>query len=96
MAAQLAGLVPHPPTDRRVGRRNGVDDRSNGDRRREVDLDGGGAAGVGAQRRGQPDDDLQRTTAVFTQTTGGRYWAAVCQCSPPSGEANTSPVRVPT
>ena len=96
MTAQGAGLVPHPAADGRVGDGDGVDDGADGDGGGQVELEAGGAAGVRAQRRGQADDDSQRRTAVFTQSTGGRWAASSCHDSPASGEANTSPVRVPT
>ena len=69
---QGARLVAHSATDGRVNLCELIEHGANGCRRREIDFDLRCAAGVLAQRRSQADDDLQRNTAVFTQTTGGR------------------------
>ena len=87
--------VAHAPADRRVGGGHGVEHGADRGGLRHVDVDGGRATGVGPQAGRQPDDDLQGSTAVFTHTTGGRYVAICCHDAPASGEANTSPVRVP-
>ena len=72
MTPEGAGLVADAAPHRGMGDRDRVEDRAHGDRRREVDLEAVGAARVRAQRRGQANDDPQRTTAGFTQSTGGR------------------------
>ena len=96
MAAQRAGLVAHATAHGGVGDGDGVEEGADRDRRRQVEVEAGRSSSVGPQRRGQADDDPQRSTAVFTQSTGGRKRATSCQVAPASGEANTSPVRVPT
>jgi hypothetical protein len=72
VCSQCACFVAHSATDGRVNLRELIEHGANGCWRREIDFDLRCAASVLAQRRSQPDDDLQRRTAVFTQSTGGR------------------------
>jgi len=67
-----ARLVAHSATDGRVNLRELIEHGANGCRRRKIDFDLRCAACVLAQRGSKADDDLQRKTAVFTQSTGGR------------------------
>lgn len=87
MTPERPRLVAQATTDGGVVLGDGIDDRSQGDGRRQVDLDAGDAAGMGPQRGGQADDDDQRRTAVLTQSTGGRWRASSCHDSPPSADA---------
>ena len=72
VTAEGAGLVPQPATHGGVGDGDGVDDGADRHRRRHVDLDAGRSARVRAQGGRQPDRHPQRSTAVLTQSTGGR------------------------
>ena len=90
-----ARLVADATADRRVDGGEGVEDSVDGDGLVDLDRHGRGAAGVFAQRGGQPDGHGQGSTAVFTHVTGGRWRATSRHESPPSAEAKTSPVRVP-
>ena len=96
VTAQCARLVAHAAADGRVSGRNGVDDGADCDGWGQVELDAGRATGVGPQRRGEAYDDRQGSTAGFTHSTGGRWRASSSHDSPASGDAKTSPVRVPT
>lgn len=72
-----------------------IEHGADGRRSSDVELDERRSAGVLAQSGGQPDRDRQLRTAVFTQTTGGRWRIASLHDSPASADANRSPVRVP-
>lgn len=95
MRAQRPELVAHPATDGGVGLGKGIEHRRHRRRFGDVDLDAGRPAGMRSEGGGEANRDLQGSTAVFTQVTGGRWRAASCHDSPASGEAKTSPVRVP-